>query len=143
MSSASSPIESLAQGAALPGTAADLASDVQTMLEARGRLAELELAAATRATKGFAVFAVVSVVLAIAGLSILMMVAGLQLDEHYPLVEHVPVWTLSLAGLQLLGGPLLALFSWIGYRRRLSQLTQSLDEFKEDVVWLKEWLGQP
>ncbi|MGA2033909.1 MAG: hypothetical protein ABSG68_16805 [Thermoguttaceae bacterium] len=50
-------------------------------------------------------------------------------------------WLLILGLLLLLGAGSLAGLAWLSFRRKFVGLRQSLEELREDAVWLHEWIG--
>ena len=51
-------------------------------------------------------------------------------------------WLLIFAGALLSTGLLAAYLAWRRFRRRFVGLQETLEELKEDRVWLEEWLGK-
>jgi protein-S-isoprenylcysteine O-methyltransferase Ste14 len=50
---------------------------------------------------------------------------------------------LTIFGLGLLGlGILLGFLAWWTFRRRFTALEETLEEIREDLVWLSEWTGR-
>lgn len=115
-------------------------SDVIEMATLRWQLAELEVRSDVAAARRFGFIGGTGIVAAITSLPILTMVLAGQLDTY--LAQRFPWVTLS-AGCMLLIGGLLA--SWLGWRRFRGEflgLRESLDECREDFIWLREWAEQ-
>ena len=50
---------------------------------------------------------------------------------------------LAIFGLLLaVGGLAVAGFAWRHFRRHFAAMTETLEECREDLVWLREWLGE-
>ncbi len=114
-----------------------LGSDLFQIANLRWKLARLELEAAARSVKRLVIPAVVAATMALTALSILIVGA----------VHFLPDWAhasaLLAAGVVLL---LAAIFvSWWARQRFLREyvgLEESLEELREDLVWLEEWTGR-
>ena len=76
-------------------------------------------------------------VAAIAAIPVLTIVLGGQLDAG--LDNSFPWVTLSAGCLMLLGGLLAAWFGWRRFRGEFLGLRESIDECREDLIWLREW----
>ena len=48
------------------------------------------------------------------------------------------IFAMTLVG----GAAAVALLAWRGFRRRFAGLAETLEECREDLVWLQEWLGK-
>jgi uncharacterized membrane protein YqjE len=118
-----------------------LAADVREMLALRWKLARLELREAVGSMRRLAVALAVAAVLTTAGLSSLLVACAESLDRHLGMSREA--W-LTVFGLGLLGlGILLGSLAWWTFRRRFTALEETLEEIREDLVWLSEWTGQP
>jgi hypothetical protein len=49
---------------------------------------------------------------------------------------------LIFAGILLSIGAIVAYFAWRRFRRRFIGLQETLEELREDRVWIDEWLGK-
>ena len=120
---------------------AALASDAQEMLRLRGELARRELLADARSLRRLALSAAVAAVMALTALPLLVVAAAWGLDG----------WLgVSMAG-WLVGGGLVLLaaaaaigwLAWRRFRRDLVALAETIEELREDLVWLRQWTGKP
>jgi protein-S-isoprenylcysteine O-methyltransferase Ste14 len=115
-------------------------ADVREMLALRWALARLELRDAAASLRRLAVALAVTAVLTTAGLSVLAVAWAESLDRHLGLSREA--W-LTVFGLGLLGlGLLLGSLAWWTFRRRFTAMEETLEEIREDFVWLSEWTGQ-
>jgi uncharacterized membrane protein YqjE len=115
---------------------AQLGSDLLEIAELRWRLARLELEAAADSVKRLVILAAVAAVTALTGLSVLLV----GIIHLLPEVWHAG--TLLTLGLVLLLGAV-ALVWWARgrFRRKFVGLEETLEEFREDLVWFREWTG--
>ena len=119
---------------------ARLTADLGEMAGLRWQLALLELRAALRSVKRLAVLMVVAVVTGLTALPVLVVYAAGLLKQRLGISQAG--WLL-IFGLGLL--TLAILVGWLGWRRFRRDFTgmeQTLDEFREDMVWLQEWAGR-
>jgi hypothetical protein len=80
----------------------------------------------------------ISAVLALIALPLIVVGAVLSLPES---MQPAPVALIAgsvLMAVAILGGWL----AWRRFRRRFVGLEETLEELREDLVWLKEWTGQ-
>ncbi len=118
-----------------------LAADAREMLALRWKLARLELRDAVESMRRLAVALAVAAVFIMTGLSSLVVACAESLDRHLGMSREA--W-LTAFGLGLLGlGILLGFLAWWTFRRRFTAMQESLEEIREDLVWLSEWTGQP
>jgi uncharacterized membrane protein YqjE len=114
-----------------------LGADLFRIADLRWKLARLELEAAASSVKRLVIVAVVAATMALTSLPILVVGA----------IHFLPDWaqagSLLAAGLVLLLAAILV--SWWARRRFLREyvgLEESLEELREDLVWLQEWTGR-
>ncbi len=117
-----------------------LGADLQEMAALRWQLALLELKAGAAAVKRLAVVLAVSAVMGVCGLSVLAVFAADVLDGLCGISRSG--WLLLFGLALLLGGAAAAYLAWRRFRRRFTGLEQSLAELREDVVWIREWMGE-
>ena len=117
-----------------------LASDVREMASLRWELAQLELKAAAGSIKSLAVAAVVALITALCALPILTVALALWLDGCLGI--SLLGWLLIFGLILLIGGIASGTLAWRRFRRRFVGLEQTLEELREDAVWLKEWAGR-
>ena len=121
-------------------TVGRLAVDLREMADLRWQLARLELAAAASSVKRLIVVLVVAAVMALSVLPILAVCAAELLDGWMGISKAG--WLLTL-GLGLLGtATLLGGLARLRFRRRFVGLEQTVEELREDLVWMAEWTGR-
>lgn len=114
-------------------------ADVVEMASLRWQLAELELNSDLAAARRLGVLGGAGLVAAVSSVPVLTMVLSGQLDAY--VASDFPWITLS-AGCVLLAGGLLAAWSgWRRFRAEFLGLRESLDECREDLIWLREWVS--
>ena len=120
------------------GELGQLGKGLREMARLRWQLAVLEFRAAATQVKRLAIAVGVAAVLGLTSLPVLVVYAAEMLNGLW--LERTG-WLLIL-GLGLLviaiGGGWLAVWR---FRRRFVGLEESLEELREDLVWLEEWLG--
>ena len=118
-----------------------LGSDLLQIADLRWKLARLELEAAVSSVKRLVILAVVAATMVLTALPILVVGAVHFLPDDLP--DWAQAGSLLTVGLLLL---LAAIFvSWWARRRFLREfvgLEESLEELREDLVWLQEWSGR-
>ena len=124
----------------LKDAAGSLGGDLREMAALRWRLAWLELKADALAVRRLAIVLVASAVMGLCGLSVLLVFAAEMLDGLCGVSRGG--WLASFALVLLLGGAAASYFAWRRFRRSFTGLEQSLAELREDVVWLREWMGE-
>ena len=130
---------------ALGSDARRLASDAAEMLDARRKLAELEIRSDIASSKRLAIAGGAGLVLALTGLPVLAVLLAGGLGARFPLSGDGPPpsavnwWLLVLGVLFVVAGTLTVVWAWRRFRRDLLGLQESLGELKEDMAWLKEW----
>lgn len=119
---------------------ASLTADVRRMLDLRWRLARLEITEAVGSVKRLAVVLALVVVAVLVALPVLVVYAAELLGRHsnlsfsgWLLIFGVGLLTVSLAGGWL---------AWLRFRREFTGLEETLEELREDLVWLDEWRGE-
>jgi len=119
---------------------ARLTADLGEMAGLRWQLAMLEVRAAAGSLKRLAVPMVVAGVMGLTAVPVVVVYAAGFLGERSDISEAA--WLLIL-GLGLL--TLAVLVGWLGWRRFRRDFTgmeQTLEELREDIVWLQEWAGR-
>lgn len=113
--------------------------DVEQMITLRRRLLETEARSDLSTAKRFGVLAAVGCTLCMFGGFLLgVLLAGL-LDGWIDR-SHVPLATVSLGALALLGGGAMLLSARRGFRRQLLYFRESRAEIQEDLLWMREWI---
>jgi hypothetical protein len=118
-----------------------LVADVREMLALRWKLARLELREAAVSMRRLAVALAVAAALSTAGLSALAVAWAESLDRHLGLSREawLTVFGLGLLGLGVLSGSL----AWWVFHRRFAAMEETIEEVREDLIWLSEWTGRP
>lgn len=118
---------------------ASLTGEVRRMARMRWELAELELRSDVKRLKQLVAAWGIAVVLGLAVFPVLAVWLATVLETRFLLP---PVATLpALAALLLAGAGGIAWGAWRWFRSRLSGLEETLEELREDAVWLEEWSG--
>jgi hypothetical protein len=119
---------------------ASLSAEMREMLRLRWELLRLE------ATADLKNFRRLLVVWAVAGVLVLtsLPLAAVALSEILDGVWHLSRchWLLIFAGGLILVALPTAYLAWRRFRRRFTGLRETLDELREDQVWLDDWLGK-
>jgi hypothetical protein len=118
-----------------------LESDLRQMVVLRWQLARLEVEAAVRQIKRLSVALPVFAVMVLTALPILAVAAARSLaapeGEGISFVGWLLIFGLGL----LLGGGAGGYLVWRWFRRRFVGLEQTLEELREDGIWLRQWIG--
>lgn len=127
--------------AGLSAETAGLTAELRALMDARWRLLRLELVSARDQLRTLAIVLVVASCAGLTSLPVFIVAAGDALDGTLGL----PRWAWLLAsGLVLLAGAILVAWSaWRRFRREFAGLTESVEELREDLVWLREWRTEP
>ena len=116
---------------------ARLASEFRRMAGLRWQLARLEFEAAVRLGKRLAIVWAIGAMMVSTALPLLLVSAA------YLVPEAVRAYFLLILGLALLLGAILAgWWAWRRFRRQFVGLEETLEELREDLVWLQEWSGR-
>ncbi len=122
----------------LKGEIASLGADAKEMAALRLELARLEVRTAAAQAKRLAIGLAVAAVMLLGALPILAVAAAEQLDGRLGIATAG--W-LAIFGLVLLiGGAACGYRAWRCFRRGFAGIEQTLEELREDAVWLKQWL---
>jgi uncharacterized membrane protein YqjE len=123
------------------GAAGKSLADVVEMASLRWQLAELEVQSDIAAARRLGLLSGAGLVSAITSVPVLTVVLAGQLDTL--LANSFPWVTLSAGCLLLAGGLLAAWLGWRRFRGEFLGLRESLDECREDLIWLREWTEGP
>jgi protein-S-isoprenylcysteine O-methyltransferase Ste14 len=116
---------------------AAVTAELREMAVLRWQLAQLEWQTAAGQLKRLAVAGAVVAVMALTSLPILAVAATDLLDGSLGISRTG--W-LAVFGLLLLAGSAAGgWLAWRRFRRRWSGMEQTLEELREDLVWLEEW----
>jgi uncharacterized membrane protein YqjE len=113
-----------------------LGVELREMLSARWELARLELAADLRSAQQLLVAWLAAIVLAIAALPVLVVCLAGVLDGRAGIPRTG--WLLIFGGGLLLLAVAGGYLAWRRFRRRFIGLRETLEELREDVLWLQE-----
>ena len=113
-----------------------LTAELREMAAARWELARLEIEADVRSTKRLAVAWLVAVVMALTSLPLVAVWLAEVLDEQ----TNIPRggWLLIFAAALLLLAGLGGYLAWRRFRRNFLGLRETLEELREDMLWMKE-----
>jgi len=119
---------------------ARLGSDLREMLRLRWELARAELQADLASAKRLAIVLAIAAAMALTALPLLAVSVADALWQgvNVPLFTSLAVFAVLLLG----GGSLAAWLAWRRFRSRLVALEQTLEELREDALWLREWTGR-
>ena len=113
-----------------------LTADVTEMLQLRWELARLEIQADVAHVKRLAVILGAAAVMALTSLPLLLSFAAETLDGRLGIARCE--WLLIFALALLCTAGVCSYFGRVWFRRRFTGLKQTLEEFREDLEWLKE-----
>ena len=119
---------------------ARLAADLRRMAGLRWQLARLELDASASRLRWLAILLAAASVMVFTSLPILVVAAACLLPEA---VRPYFLW--AIGGVLLCGGVLGLVAGWRAWRRFRKErfgLEETLEELREDLVWLEEWIGR-
>jgi protein-S-isoprenylcysteine O-methyltransferase Ste14 len=118
-----------------------LVADAREMLALRWKLAVMEAREAIGSMRRLAMALAIAAVVSIVGLSVLAVAAADSLDHRLGMSHEawLAVFGLGLVGLGILVGGL----AWWTFRRRFTAMEETLEEIREDLIWLSEWTRRP
>jgi len=119
---------------------ARLAADLRRMAGLRWQLARLELDASARRIARLAILLAAASVMVFTSLPILVVAGACLLPEA---VRPYFLW--AIGGALLCGGVLGLVAGWRAWRRFRKErfgLEETLEELREDLVWIEEWIGR-
>jgi len=117
-----------------------LAGDVRRMAGLRWRLARLELDASARRLQRLGMLLAAAAVMVFTSLPILVVAGAWLLPQ-----PARPGFLWAVGGALLLGGFLGLVAGWRAWRRFRRErfgLEETMEELREDLVWLEEWMGR-
>lgn len=120
-----------------------LAGELKEMATLRWELARLELRAAVASIRRLAIAWLVFGLMALTSLPILAVAAAAWLGDLEAVSEGISFtgWLLFFGVGLLVVGLAGGFLAWSRFRRRFVLLEQTLEELREDLVWLREWAG--
>lgn len=119
---------------------ARLAGEVRRMAGLRWQLARLELDASARRLRRLAILVTAAFVMILTSLPILVVAVACLLPEAFR-----PYFLWAVGGALLCGGGVGLAAGWRAWRRFRRErfgLEETLEELREDLVWLEEWIGR-
>jgi len=119
---------------------ARLGAELRRMAGLRWQLARLETEEAFRSARRLAVVLAIVAIMALTALPILVVWGAEFLGEvtRFPRAGWLLCFALTLLTTGALGGWL----AWRRFRRQFVGLEETLEELREDLVWLQEWTGR-
>lgn len=125
----------------LRGQLERLGADLREMVRLRWQLARLEIDAAAGAARRLAIVLAVAGALALTALPLLAVALAEVLDGQLGISRIA--WLAIFASVLLVAGAVTGWLAWRHFRRRLVGLEETLEELREDAVWLREWVRGP
>lgn len=125
----------------LKGDLAGAAAEMREMAALRIELARQEAVEAIAAVKRLAIVGAAAGVAILSALPVLIVSAAHGL-ARWPGGLPEWGWMLALAAGFITGGALAGWLGWRRFRREFTGFRETLEEFREDLVWLREWAGK-
>ena len=119
-----------------------LRADLTQMVRLRGQLARLEVEAALGQIKRLAIAGVIFGVMLLAALPILVVAAAWVLGDSQTCQILFGGWLLIFGLGLLIAAVAGGWWAWRRFRRRFVGIEQTLEELREDAVWLRERVGR-
>ena len=120
--------------------ARSLGGELAELATLRWQLAQAELRSDLTAARRLAVWLAIVAVMALTSLPLLAVCLAELLGGWLGISRAG--WLLIFALGLLAAAVPIGIFAWRGFRRRFTGMQESLDELREDIVWLKEWAGR-
>jgi hypothetical protein len=116
------------------------ADDIRQLLALRWQLARLEFRLSARTLRRLVVAMAAAGVMALVSLPLWLVWLAESLDGRLGIGRGgwLGIFALTLTAV----ASVVALLAWRGFRRRFAGLAETLEECREDLVWLREWLGK-
>ena len=113
-----------------------LRDDFREMVVARWELARLEVESDLRAAKRLAVVLTAAVLMVLSSLPLVFVALADVLAGCW----HIPRWGWLLISIAVLltAAAVGSLLAWRSFRRRFVGLAETLEELREDLIWLRE-----
>jgi uncharacterized membrane protein YqjE len=119
---------------------AALAGDAKQMLSLRWELAGLELREDIRSARRLAIKGAIAAILALTALPLLVAAVALGLACWTGI--PTAAWLVLFASSLLFAASVTGFLAWRRFRRDFIGLAETIEELREDVVWLNEWRGR-
>ena len=117
-----------------------MGGELREMAALRWKLARLELQADVRSASRLAIAWLAAAVMATTSLPLAVVCLAEALDGRGQITRCG--WLLIFAATLLLLAIVGGYFAWRRFRRRFVGLQETLDELREDLVWLRESFGE-
>ncbi len=123
-------------------------AELAEMFTLRRKLAEHELRGDLATSKRLGILGALGVAALVIGVAVLVAALAISFDLRLNLsAEELPSfpipWTsLATAAVLIVIGALMIWSAWRGFRRDISGMRESIAELREDLVWLRDWLGK-
>ena len=117
-----------------------LEADMRQMASLRWKLARMELRAAIGPIKWLAIKLLIAAVTTLTALPLLAVAVASWLGGRTAI--SFEGWLLIFGLGLLIGGAAGGYLAWRHFRRRFAGLEQTLEELREDVIWLRDWAGR-
>jgi len=117
-----------------------LGDEVRQMAALRWQLARLEIEADLGHARRLACGLSIAAVMGIAAVALACVALAETIQGWLGLSRTG--WLVVLASVLLAGGLSLGGLAWRAFRRRFIGLRESLEELREDVEWMGEWMGR-
>ena len=118
-----------------------MTADLREMASARWELARLELRRSVRQIQRLAISLAAAVVMVLTALPLLVRWLARAMDGWLGI--HQFGWCNILAVGLLVGGAVIGVVAWWAFRRCFVGFAETIEECREDLVWLREWFGSP
>ncbi len=118
-----------------------MTADLQAMASARWELAQLELRRSVRQIRRLAIALAAAIVMALTALPLLVRWLANAIDGW--LGVHQFGWCNILAVALFLGGMLTGVVAWRAFRHGFVGFAETMEECREDRVWLRELFESP
>jgi hypothetical protein len=123
----------------LEGELRSLSGEFREMLRLRWELFRLEAISDLRSARRLAAIWIVAGVLILTALPLAAVALADVLDGAWRIARWG--WLLIFAGALIALAVSAAYLAWRRFRRRFLGLQETLEELREDRVWLEDWLG--
>jgi hypothetical protein len=119
---------------------AGLRDEVRESIELRRQLALLEIKADLRSARRLTIVVATAAVMALTALPLLLVSLAYGLDGCWGLSSGL--WMLLFGAALAVAAPVTGLLAWRHFRRHFVGLRQTLDELREDALWMGEMIGK-
>jgi protein-S-isoprenylcysteine O-methyltransferase Ste14 len=118
-----------------------LEADLRQMVVLRWQLARLEVQTAVRQIKRLSMVLLIFAVMVLSAVPVLAVAAAGSLAAREGGAISFVQWLLIFGLGLLIGGAAGGYLAWRRFRRSFVGIEQTLEELREDGVWLREWVG--